>query len=74
MSVPRKAHLTPDDKALRKAAIDDWCARNGVWAEPAIERHLTPDEVAEIAARQFGFWGMRRLKGKDQLAARARPR
>lgn len=72
MSIPRKAHLSPDDKALRKAAIDDWCARNGVEALPAVDRGLTPDEIAEMAARQYGFWGMRRLRDEDARTVRTR--
>ena len=74
MSARRKAHLTLDDKALRKAALDDWCARNGVQAEPAVEVRLTPDDIAVLAARRYGFWGMRRLKVSDDIAARAKKR
>ena len=64
MSIPRKAHLSPDDKALRKAVIDDWCARNGVKSQPANERQLTPDEIAELAAMRYGFWGLRAEAGR----------
>ena len=64
MSIPRKAHLTQDDKALRKAALDDWCARNGIKAQPASARQLTPHEVAELAALRYGFWGLRAEAGR----------
>lgn len=48
-------HLTPDDKALRKQIIDDFCARNGVERIPAEPVVLSLDELVAMSL-QRGSW------------------
>jgi hypothetical protein len=47
--------LTYDEKELRKALIDDFCARNRVECLPAVPVFLTPDELAALALER-GSW------------------
>lgn len=47
--------LTFDEKALRKAALDDWCARNGVECLPAVPQFLSQDELEALALKR-GSW------------------
>ena len=55
--------LSLDEKALRRARIDDWCARNRVETIRAIELTLSMDELEEIAGRKLpgNFWGQRSI-------------
>ena len=47
--------LTFDEKELRKALIDDFCARNNVERLPAIPVFLTQDELGALALGR-GTW------------------
>lgn len=59
--------LTFDDKALRKAAIDDFCARNGVERIPAVPVVLDINAMVELSL-QRGTW-MGRSKLKTEMRA-----
>lgn len=62
--------LTPDEKWMRKARLDDWCARNGVEVLPAVEPVLSLDELEEIGSARGYRYG--RLAAVKKLKARKR--
>jgi hypothetical protein len=71
MLIAKKASLTLEDKALRRMALDDWCARHGVETQPPPpERSLTPDDIAEMLLSRRQFYGRKKLVKADTLAAR----
>lgn len=60
--------LSLDEKALRRARLDDWCARNRVETIPASPQAIPPDELEAMASRKLNshFWGRRRLDSKTK--------
>ena len=58
--------LTLDEKAMRRARIDDWCARNRVETIPARPQVIADEELKAIAGLKHDahFWGRRRQPRK----------
>lgn len=67
--------LSPDDKALRKARLDDWCARNRVETEPPPrDTEWTPAEILALGVgrRCPSFYGRKKLQIADVARARSK--
>ena len=62
-----------EGKALRKAVIDDWCARNRVERVPAIPVELTPNELAEMVLSRCSWLGRRTKTAIRNRRAGAEP-
>lgn len=55
--IPKREHLTPDDKALRRAVIDDFCARNRIVRHPPPCLDGSTDDLARLLAGiPRGLW------------------
>ena len=65
--------LTLDDKALRKARLDDWCARNRVETQPPPRDYeLTPAEILALGVgKRVMIYGRRKLQVADVARAKA---
>lgn len=68
--------LSLDEKALRGARIDDWCARHRVETQPMPDqRERSPEEIRDLLPARFDrFYGRKKLARADAEAAKLRKR
>lgn len=66
--------LSPDDKALRKAVINDWCARHGVECQPAPRVDISIEELVAISLQRGSWMGRSSIKTAIRAGAEPPPR
>lgn len=68
--------LSLDDKALRKARLDDWCARNRIETlPPPRDSEWTPAEILALGVgRRCMIYGRKKLQIADVARAKVKKR